>query len=570
MTQNIVIIGSVALGSKAACRLKRLEPKSYVTLIDRDKFISYGGCGIPFYVSGDVSELKALQETSFHMLRDEEFFKKVKGVDEVLTETEAIKIDRDKKEVVIQKKDGTKENLPYDKLVIATGSTPNRLNIDGKDLKGIYTASNLNDADNIRKEIAQGGIEKAVVIGAGFIGLEMAEALSDMWGIEVTIVEFCDQIMPGFVSKTLAQMGKEHLNEKDVKVCLSEAVQKFEGENGKVTKVITNKQEIETDLVIMAVGITPATKIAKDAGLEVGPNGALIVNENMQTSDANIFAGGDCVLLNNFITGKKSFAPLGSLANRQGRVIGSNLAGRDDKFKGVAGSFVVRIFDNSLCGAGLTITNALKEGFDAVSVQMCQLDRAHFFPEKDLMFLELVVEKGTKRVLGIQGFGTKGDATVGRINAIAGILPYKPTLADISNFEFAYSPPFSSAMDVINALANTAENVLDGLLENIDQDSFYNEWQKRENSNVLFLDCRAFQDAKTLSEKYPKQWISLPQDELRDRIEEVPKDKDIIILICNTGVRSFEALLTLKEFGYKNAKSVEGGMAYTKKLGFEL
>ena len=569
MTQNIVIIGSVALGSKAACRLKRLEPKSNVTLIDKDNFIAYGGCGIPFYVSGDVSELKALQETSFHMLRDEEFFKKVKGVDEVLTETEAIKIDRDKKEVVVQKKEGSKENLPYDKLVIATGSTPNRLNIEGKDLKGIYTASNLHDADNIRKEIAQGGIEKAVVIGAGFIGLEMAEAISDMWGIEVTIVEFRDQIMPGFISKTLSQMGKEHLSEKDIKIYLNESVQKFEGKNGKVTKVITNKQEIEAELIIMAVGITPATKIAKDAGLEVGTNGALIVNENMQTSDPNIFAGGDCVLINNFITGKKSFAPLGSLANRQGRVIGSNLAGRDDKFKGTVVSFVVKIFDNSLCGAGLTIETALKEGFDAVSVQMCQLDRAHFFPQKELVFLEIVVEKGTKRVLGIQGFGSNGDSTVERINAVASILPYKPTLADISNLEFAYSPPFSSAMDVVNALANTAENVLDGLLENIDHNSFYDEWQKREDGNIFFLDCRGFQDAKNLTEKYPGQWINIPQDEIKERREEVPKDKDII-LVCNTGLRSFEAFLNLKELGCKNIKSVAGGMAYIKKLGFEL
>ena len=567
--EKIVIIGSVALGSKAACRFKRLNPKSDVTLIDKDNLISYGGCGIPFYISGDVSELQALRETSFFMLRDAQFFKDVKGVNRVLTETEALSINRKEKKVLVRKKDGKEETLSYDKLVIATGSSPNKLNIEGKDLKGIYTASNLHDAKNIKEAVAEGGAEKAVVIGAGFIGLEVAEALADMWGIETSVVEFCKQIMPGFVSETFADMATKHMEEQGVKVYLDEAVKSFEGKDGVVTKVITNKREIETDLVVMAVGITPATKIAKDAGLEVGKNGAIIVDEYMQTSDKDIFSGGDCVLSNNFITGKKSFAPLGSLANRQGRVIGSNLAGRKDKFKGVVGSFVVRIFETSLSGAGLTLQNALDAGFDAISVNMCQLDRAHFFPDKHLMFLELVVEKKTKRVLGIQGFGTKGDATVGRINTVAAILPYKPTLADISNLEFAYSPPFSSAMDIVNALANTAENFIDGLLEEVHYNDFYKKWQEREKKEVFFLDCRAFQDAKPFCEKYPEYWISIPQDELRKRIDEVPKDKKIM-LICNTGVRAYEALLNLKEFGYSNAKSLSGGMATIKNLGIEI
>ena len=569
MSQNIVIIGAVALGSKAACRFKRLEPKSKVTLIDKDNLISYGGCGIPFYVSGEVGELKALQETSFHMLRDVDFFKNVKGLDAVLTETEVIEINREKKYVVAQKKDGTKQEIIYDKLVIATGSSPNKLNIEGKNLEGIYTVSNLHDAENIKKIITTGNVGKATIVGAGFIGLEMAEALADMWGIEVSVVEFCKQIMPGFISDTLAKMTTVQMESQGIKVFVDEAVQSFEGKDGKVIKVITNKQEIETDLVILAVGITPATKIAKDAGLKVGKNGALIVNEYMQTSDSDIFSGGDCVLVDNIITRQKSFAPLGSLANRQGRVIGSNLAGRKDKFKGVTGAFVVKVFETSLAGVGLTLPNAIDAGFDAISVQMCQLDRAHFYPSKDLMFFEIVVEKTTKRVLGVQGFGSSNDAMVGRINAIAAILPYKPTIADISNLEFAYSPPFSSAMDIINALANTAENVIDGLLEPIGHNDFYKKWEERNTNEIFFLDCRAFQDAKPYCEKYPNKWISIPQDELRKRINEVPKDK-MIFCICNTGVRSYEAFLNLKELGYSDIKSIAGGMAFIKKLGIEI
>jgi len=566
MAQNIIIIGGVALGSKAACRFKRLEPESNVTIIDQDRYVSYGGCGIPFYVSGDVSDINDLRKTSFHMLRDEAFFKNCKDID-VLTETRVEKVDRDKKCVHIRRKDGSTDTMSYDQLVLGTGSSPRRLPIPGADLPMVHTASNLNDAQAIKELVTKGQVEHAVIIGAGFIGLEMAEALADMWEVDTTIIEFCDQIMPGFVSPMFARMAQRQMEDHDIKIFVSEQVQAIEGADT-VEAVVTNKRRIEADLVIMAAGITPNVELAREAGLEISQNGAIVVDEQMRTSDPLIFSGGDCAQVTNLVTGGPGFFPLGSMANRQGRVIGTNLAGGNAAFKGAVGSFVVKIFEAALAGAGLSLPTALKNGIDAVSVQVAQLDRAHFYPDKTMVHLELVVEKNTRRVLGIQGFGEKGDALVGRINAVAAILEDHPTVDRISNLELAYSPPFSSAMDVLNALGNTAENMLDGLYKPIDADGFAKVWESRDGSQLI-LDCRARQDGEAFAEKYPECWINIPQDELRQRFEEVPRDKNIILL-CNTGVRSYEAQLNLRELGMEAPRSVQGGIVTLNKCGLDL
>ena len=566
MSQNIIIIGGVALGSKAACRFKRLEPESNVTIIDQDRYISYGGCGIPFYVSGDVSDVNDLRKTSFQMLRDEAFFRNCKDID-VLTETRVERVDRDKKCVHIRRKDGSTDTMSYDQLVLGTGSTPRRLPIPGDDLPMVHTASNLNDAQAIKELVTKGQVERAVIIGAGFIGLEMAEALADMWEVDTTVIEFCDQIMPGFVSPIFARMAQRQMEEHDIKIFVSEQVQAIEGTDT-VEAVVTDKRRIETDLVIMAVGITPNVELAREAGLEISENGAIVVDEHMRTSDPLIFSGGDCAQVTNLVTGGPGFFPLGSMANRQGRVIGSNLAGGNAVFKGAVGSFVVKIFETALAGAGLSLPTALKSGIDAISVQVAQLDRAHFYPGKTMVHLELVVEKNTRRVLGIQGFGEKGDALVGRINAVAAILEEHPTVDRISNLELAYSPPFSSAMDVLNALGNTAENMLDGLYRPIDADGFAEIWNNRDDRQLI-LDCRAPQDGEAYADKYPECWINIPQDELRRRFEEVPKDKDIILL-CNTGVRSYEAQLNLRELGIDKPLTVQGGIVTLNKCGLDL
>ena len=441
MSQYILIVGAVALGPKAACRFKRLDPDSRVTMVDQNDLISYGGCGIPYFVSGDVSEAKQLQETSFHMLRDEKFFRQAKDVD-VMINTRAVSIDRGNKSVRVQNiLSGKEQELAYDKLVLATGSRPRDLSIPGSHLEGVFNVSDLNKAIAIKKEISEGKVGKAVIIGAGAIGLEMAEALTDLWGIETTVVEITDQLLPGIISPNLSKMAQYHLEENEVTFYLKEEVERFEGDT-RIEKVVTTKRVLDADLVIIAAGVIPNSDLAKGAGLEVSGRGGIVVNKKMQTSDPDIYAGGDCVEVINLITGRPGYYPLGSIANRQGRVIGTNLAGGNAEFEGAVGSFIVKLFEISVASAGLSLETAKREGFDPLSAFVVQFDRAHFYPEKDLMYLELVVEKRTGQVLGIQGLGNKGDGVVGRINAVAPILKYKPSTKDISNLELAYSPPF--------------------------------------------------------------------------------------------------------------------------------
>ena len=568
MPQKIVVIGAVALGPKAACRFKRLEPDSKVVMVDKDDIISYGGCGIPYFISGDVSDPSHLQETSFHMLRDKTFFQEAKDI-EVLTKTEALKIDRQEKHILIKNLITQEEStLPYDKLVLATGSRPRPLDIPGIDLDGVFAVSNMNAAIAIKDRISSGQVEKALIIGGGFIGLEMAEALTDMWGIETTVVEITDQLLPGLISRNMAQIVKHHMEEKEVSFLLEHRVERLEGK-GKVERAVTAEKAIETDMVILAVGAEPNSELARAAGLDISPRGAIVVNSKMQTSDPDIYAGGDCVEVTNLISGKPGYYPLGSMANRQGRIIGTNLAGGNAEFPGAVGSFVVKVFDLSVAAAGLSIEVARREGFDAISALVIQFDRAHFYPEKDLMTLELVVEKPSGRVLGIQGVGPMGEGTVGRINTVASILKYKPTAEDIGNLELAYSPPFSAAMDILNALGNTAENILAGKNRVVDVDEFNELWKQRESGDVVFLDCRGWGNAEPFVNKYPHQWKSLPQDELRARMGEVPRDKKLV-LICNTGVRSYEAQVTLDEMGITDSCNLQGGVACLKKWGLDI
>jgi NADPH-dependent 2,4-dienoyl-CoA reductase/sulfur reductase-like enzyme/rhodanese-related sulfurtransferase len=537
-------------------------------MVDQSDLISYGGCGIPYFISGDVSDPDQLQSTSFHMLRDEKFFREAKGID-VMTNTRAVSIDRVRKIVLVQNViNGEKQELCYDRLVVATGSRPRDLSIPGVELEGVYSVSGLKEAIAIKRDVAGGSVEKAVIIGAGPIGLEMAEALGDLWGIQTSVVEITDQILPGMISPNLARMVQHHMEENGITFYLEERVQRIEGE-GQVKRVVTDARDLDVDLVITAGGVTPNSDLAREAGLEISPSGALMVNKRLQTSDPHIYAGGDCVEITHLVTGKPGYFPMGSMANRQGRVIGTNLAGGTAEFEGAVGSFVLKLFEISLAGAGLNLERAKKEGFNALSAFVVQFDRAHFFPEKDLVYLELVVDKETGRVLGIQGLGNTGDGMVGRINAVASILKYNPTTEDISNLELPYSPPFSAAMDILNALGNTAENILTGKSRVIEADEFFDWWQRREYGDTVFLDCRGWGNAEPFVQEYPEHWKSIPQDQLKTRIEEVPKDKKIV-LICNTGVRSYEAQVTLDQMGIRDTYNLQGGVAALKKWGLDL
>ncbi len=568
MSKKIVIIGGVAAGPKTACRVKRLLPEAEVTIIDQDSLISYGGCGIPYYVSGDVSDEKELRNTSFHMTRDESFFLNAKGVN-VRANTRALAIDRTKKTVTVEiLTTGGKDEVPYDQLVIATGSRPNILPIAGADLDGVFTVSDLHKAIDIKDRIAKGKVSKAVVIGGGAIGIEMAEAFTDLWGLETTIIEFMPQLMPRLIDRPFAMMLEAHLREQGVAVFTGEGASAIEADDdGKVCRVVTPNRSLDADLVIMAAGVRARSELAVEAGLAVSQTGNIMVNDRLQTSDPNIYAAGDCIEVKNILTGKGSIAPMGSLANREGRIVGDNLAGIPTTYKGWVGSFVMKAFERCIGATGLSLDSARAEGFDADAVITAQSDRAHFFPTQAIIPLRLVFDKTTRRVLGVQGFGPANDAVLARIDAAAGIIAKGGTIDDISQLEMAYAPPFATALDALNAAGNVADNLAAERLRYISVEDFLN-WMDDFSSHEdwLALDIRHPKETEPFVNKYQEKWISTPYIDIRRRYQDLPKDKTMLI-ICDAGTRSYEIQTFLDSVGYRNTLVLGGGFNIIRRLG---
>jgi len=571
VSKKIVIVGGVAAGPKAACRLKRLQPDWDVTVIDQDSLISYGGCGIPYYVCGDVSDEKELRSTSFHMLRDEKFFDQAKGVT-VLIKTRVTGIDRKEKAVVVQNLDsGEESRISYDKLLLATGAKPVDLPIPGVDLDGVFSIANLHKAIEIKKRIAQGKVAKAVVVGGGAIGIEMAEAFTDLWGVETTLVEYMPQLLPKIVDWQFAAMLKTHLEEKKVQVITGEAATEIIGDaNGKVTAVKTGSGEIEADIVIMAVGVRPRSDLARDAGLHVAPWGGIKVNNRLQTTDPDIYAAGDCIATNHLVTGKDAFAPFGSLANREGRIAADNMAGGVSIFPGVVGSYVMKAFDRCIAATGISYETAVAEGFDADYSLTAPADRAHFFPGEAIAVYQLVFDRKSRRVLGLQGFGMMNDSISARIDTAAALIAKGGTIEDFMTVEMAYSPPFSSAIDSINAAAYVADNLCAGLLRKVNLDKFFswiNDFSTQ--PDWMALDIRHPQEATPYVEKFGSdKWVAIPYNEIRKRYNELPDDKTLIIL-CDAGTRSYEVQVFLDHAGITNSLVLSGGFNVIRRIGVD-
>jgi NADPH-dependent 2,4-dienoyl-CoA reductase/sulfur reductase-like enzyme/rhodanese-related sulfurtransferase len=566
LSLNVVIIGGVAAGPKAGCRIKRLMPEARVTMVDRDSLISYGGCGIPFYVSGDVSELQGLLSTSFHMVRDAEFFRGAKGL-EVLTRTEAVAIDRGAKSVRVRElATGAGRDLAYDKLVIATGSTPFAAPIPGAELEGVLPVANLHHAETIKQMVAQGQVESAAVVGAGATGLEMAEAMADLWGVEVHLFEIADRVLPGALDPEMAAMLASHLGRQEgVHLHLGQGLEEITGQDGRVSAVRSGGREFPVELVILATGVRPNAALAAEAGLELADNGAIRVDRHLRTSDPDIYAGGDCVATRCRLTGRELYLPSGSLANRQGRVIGTNVCGGDARFPGAVGSFCIKLFGLSAARTGLDEDQAARAGLEAVSPLVVQADRAHFHPDMALMYLKLTVERGTGRVLGCSALGENGDAVVGRVNAVAGLIAQGAKVEEVSNLELAYSPPLGAALDILNAAANTAENLLAEKLRPMSPEEFARRLEAGDEA-TCFLDLRALDNAAPYLERLSPRWRHLPQETLTQRLAEVPTDRDVV-LICNSGVRSYEAQVMLDARGITNTYNLSGGVAAAKRWG---
>jgi NADPH-dependent 2,4-dienoyl-CoA reductase/sulfur reductase-like enzyme/rhodanese-related sulfurtransferase len=564
---RIVIIGAVSLGPKVASRIKRLKPDCHITLLDQDDLVSYAACGIPYYVSGDITEEYGLRETNFKVRRDQQYYSQIKQVD-LRTRTRALAIDRSRQ--VVQVRDlesGLDSELPYDKLVIATGKRARGLAVPGEDLANVHHVYNLKNAIAIRDEIAKAA-ERVVIVGGGFSGVEMCEAMRVMWGVETTLLEVQDQVLPHYVDPNIAKMVEHHLCSNGVNIGLGETVLRLEGQ-GRVERVVTDRRTIETDMVILANGVVPNVELARDAGLAVSEQGRIAVNAFMQTSDPRIFAGGDCVEIENLITGKPDWFPLNSLAQRQGRTIGTNLAGERAEFKGAVGNYVVKIFDQSLACAGLNLKRARAEGFDAIGVMVAQLDHAHFWIEKNVMFIELVVDRTNGRVLGIQALGAKGEGASSRVNAVASILKDRPSVKDIANLEISYSPPFAAPMDVLNTAGNVAENVLLRRNQSMDAGGFRKIWENIDSGEWLIVDTRTATEAAAFLKRFPDYWVNIPMAELFSRSHQLPRDKKLLVL-CKTGLRSYECHSMLSHLGFAETFNLDGGIVQLEMGGLSL
>ncbi|MCF8039524.1 MAG: FAD-dependent oxidoreductase [Desulfohalobiaceae bacterium] len=567
MSTHCVIIGGVALGPKVASRLKRCAPETKVTLLDRDRLISYGGCGIPYFVGGDVQDVTELRKTMYHMERNEEFFKKVKHFD-VLTGKEVVSINRRDKYVTYRDVDtGVEKDLSYDTLVLATGTTPVLPPLPGTDLSNVFTVANLHHAQAIKEQLTQGAIESAVIVGGGAIGLEMAESFADLWGVETTVVEMLDQALPQAIGPDMAGLVQKQLEDNEVRFLAGTKVTEVIGDpENRVKGVKTTAGEIPCQAVIFSVGVRPNTSLAAEAGLSIGANHGIVVNARLRTSDPYIYAGGDCIEQRHLISGESLVMPLGSLANRQGRVIANNIAGGNDQFKGVIGNFCVKLFDIGVARAGLTVRQAEEAGFDPEYALVVQPDRAHFYPTSAIMYLKLIADKKTRQVLGVEALGPNGDAVKARVDAIAAVLPYKIDCQDISNLEVCYSPPYASAMDIVNVAGNVLQNILDGLNQPIFPQELADTFP---GSGAVVLDVRHPDQARFGVEKYKEQWLNIPLEEIPDRMEEVPRDKPVHVY-CNTGTRSYEVQRYLNAKGWDRVSGVQGSYAVLKNIAPDL
>jgi NADPH-dependent 2,4-dienoyl-CoA reductase/sulfur reductase-like enzyme/rhodanese-related sulfurtransferase len=558
MPERIIIIGAVALGPKVACRLKRLNPEAEITLIDKDTLISYGGCGIPYYIGGDIADLEGLYSTFAHAIRDKEFFRTDKGVT-ALTGVEALSINRKEKKLLVRHlNDKREEELEYDKLVIATGATPVKPPFPGVDLSGVHVISNLHQAQAIKTTIADGKVGNAVVIGAGAIGIEMAEALTDLWGVETTLIEMADHVLPAALGKNISAVVEKELKENDVNVLVSQRVVRINGDKeNRVTSVETTETTVSCDMVVLAAGVRPNSEIAKDAGLAIGRYGGILVDPCMQTTDPDIYAGGDCVEVQNIVNGQSMLMPLGSLANRQGRIIATNINGGCENFKGAVGSFCLKIFDMGVAKAGLTFQQAVESGFDPEYCVVAQSDRAHFYPDSNFMYMELIADRNSKKILGVEAAGPQGDAVKARVDAVAPLFQYGAAISDICSLEVAYAPPYASAMDIINNAGNCLDNTIKGSHVTVDVQDFLEEF-RQEKTRVL--DIRSKIQAEPFVKKYGERWINIPQDEFRARVHEVPTDEPLCLL-CGSGPRSYEIQVILAAHGITNTRNIQGGYA---------
>ena len=481
MGKRVVIVGGVAAGMKTAARLRRLDAEAEIIVLERGPQLSYGACGFPYFISGEVKSMDSFDHTPQGALRDSNYFAAVKGID-ARCGCNVQKIDRVQKCVHYMEK-GELKQLSYDVLVLATGSTPVKLPLPNADAAGIHSFWFPWDVKAVDKEIAEGGVKDVVIIGAGFIGLELAEAFVRR-GLHTSVLEQQGRLLPQLLDEDMAALLLRDTKNPLLDIFLEERAGAFTIENGKVSGVQTDKRVIPAQLVIVAVGVRPNVELAREAGLAIGPSGCIAVNEYLQTSDSAIYAGGDCAENTHRVSGAKVFVPMGSTANKHGRVIADNICGARKQYPGVLGTAACRFFAQEAGATGLNERTARQAGIDFASVVVPGSDRLGYMPGVGRIVLKLLAEKSSGRVLGAQAVGA---SVAKRIDTLAAAISLGATLEDLSGLDLAYAPPFNTPIENIATAANVLQNKLDGQLRSINPVDFE---KNRTQEDYLFVDVR--------------------------------------------------------------------------------
>jgi NADPH-dependent 2,4-dienoyl-CoA reductase/sulfur reductase-like enzyme/rhodanese-related sulfurtransferase len=545
--RRVLIVGGVAGGASCAARLRRLDESAEIVVFDRGPYVSFANCGLPYHVGNVIAEESKLLVASKDTFRE-------RFAIEVCTESEVTAIDRAARTIEVRDlATGATRREAYDALVLSPGAAPVRPPLPGVDLPGVFAVRSIPDTRRIRAWIEVHDAGAAVVVGGGFIGLEMVENLAHR-GLSVSVLEKLAQVMPPLDPEMAAPIHR-HLKEKGVRLCLGDGLARIENDGGKGLTVVSESGErLTADLVILALGVRPENGLAKSAGLEIGERGGVVVDEQMRTSDPSVWAVGDVVEVRDVLTGQETMLPLAGPANRQGRVAAESVAGRESRFRGVQATAVVGVMGMTVASTGACEKGLRRDGVtDYEKVYLHPGHHAGYYPGAQPIHLKLVFAKSDGRILGAQAVGTEGVEK--RIDVIATAIQFGGTVHDLAEAELCYAPQYGAAKDPVNLAGMIAENVLDG-------DMPIADWQKIDRADALLLDVR---EPEEFAAGSIPGFINLPLSQLRRRHGELPKDREIWIS-CGVGQRAYYATRFLAQNGYR-PRNLSGG--YTTYLALK-
>jgi NADPH-dependent 2,4-dienoyl-CoA reductase/sulfur reductase-like enzyme/rhodanese-related sulfurtransferase len=549
---SVVIIGGMAAGCKAAARLSRLCSEYDITIIERSGYVSFGNCGLPLFASGEIDDFYALSKTPYGVIRDEEYFKSVKGI-KVLKNTEVEEVDPLHCEVKCHNlNEDHRFSLNYNALIFATGSTAIEPQFPVPDSPRVSQFYSPEDAKRFKITAREGSVKKAVIIGGGFIGSELTESLSALWGIETVLVEKEKYMLQNLLDYELSRIVENRIKSNGVKIITSCEVQKvFLNSSNLPVVVLENGEEIKSDYVFYNLGVKPNTALAVKTGVEVGPHGGILVDKKMRTNLPNIWAAGDCVEAKNIVTGKTDYYTMGSLSNRMAREAADSINGKNTTdFKGTIGSVSLKIFDLIVCTTGLTELKARKSGYDVESMLGCWSDRPEYHPEAKNLFAKIIYEKQSLKLLGLQ---IAGEGEVTRyIDIFSNLLANYETALQLINLEHAYTPAHSSPLSPLNYLGYMIIN---------QEKEGLNDIKPAEVADFAgnILDVR--EEFEITQQTRISNVRNIPLSNLRASIGEIEFDKPIICF-CSKGPRSYEAARYLKCLGHNNARYLSGGLLF--------